>query len=157
MSENHFHVLPAYSCWLVLLFPRNVKSPYKQNWRVCVCVVQVRCNTWEHHPVWSEHRHCAHHRLGCSLWMCCCHPALTAHVRAEGGLPWYTEDLLLWCLPQVSLRHIIHAHHNNSYLGNGGQRLTVENSFVWSRMLLICIQTRCLLTALLEQSEKKVE
>lgn len=67
--------------------------------------VQVWHNTWEHHPVWAEHRHCAHHRPGCSLWMCRCHPTLTAHVRAKGGLPWHTEDVLLWCLPQVSLKH----------------------------------------------------
>lgn len=68
-------------------------------------VVQVWCNTREHHPVWSKHWHGAHHRPGCPLWMCRCHLALSSHVRTPRSLPWHPRYLLLWCLPQVSLSH----------------------------------------------------
>lgn len=81
---------------------------------MCVCVLQVWCNTWKYHPVWSEHRHRAHHRPGCSLWMCCCHPTLPTYVRAEGGLSRHTEDLLLRCLPQVSVWHAHSEKHNGN-------------------------------------------
>lgn len=78
-------------------------------WLFCV-FVKVRCNSWEYHLVRSEHRHGAHHWSGCSLWMCCRHPALAANVGLTGGLPWHTQDLLLRCLPQVCVKDNQHAH-----------------------------------------------
>lgn len=73
---------------------------------ICLRVfdVQVRGHARKHHPLRSEYRHRAHRRPGCSLRMCCRHITLTTHVGAEGGLSGHTEDLLLWCLSQVSVQ-----------------------------------------------------
>lgn len=129
MSDNHRYTLCLWSLsnlvymlfpfvWLKGLLHRGTSTPCA---RQCFCTLhlsrinltlypccylhvfaQVWHQPWEYHPVRTKHRHGAHGGLGITVWVCCCGPPLSSHLWHESGLPWHQENVLLWCLPQVS-------------------------------------------------------
>lgn len=70
---------------------------------VCnLCFPQIRCEPWEHYPLWAEHWDCPHRGPGLAIWVCSCHPPLPTDVWSACRFSGYQKNILFWCFPQVS-------------------------------------------------------